>query len=291
MKKQDKYDCRKIKEMIMNNDLSISALSESHLNTLIAYEAECLMKCKTEYDTAFMDLCCTALEALQKSTVPSDEKIAEIGEKAYQEYINNNVYAKNFDTTKTKSLPARKPVRILVVTALLLVALTITVMAVWNPFCNWIQDLKDLFNINPGDVIENENGSLTTDTNYIEFSSIDEMEETIGVHFDLMDNISCEPNKIFFSQQGKKKLVYLQYKNEEKQTTLKIYLENAPYYQASMEQVGWEKQIFFNLQWYVILENNSTLVTFDGDYVYMVSADSIDTIKMLMKGNENEKTD
>ena len=88
MKKQDKYDCRKIKEMIMNNDLSISALSESHLNTLIAYEAECLMKCKTEYDTAFMDLCCAALESLQQSTVPSDEKIAEIGEKAYREYID-----------------------------------------------------------------------------------------------------------------------------------------------------------------------------------------------------------
>ncbi len=110
MKKQDKYDCRKIKEMIMNNDLSISALSESHLNTLIAYEAECLMASKTEYDTTFMDMCCAALEALQQSTVPSDEKIAEIGEKAYREYINNNVYAKNFYTTKMKSLPARKPV-------------------------------------------------------------------------------------------------------------------------------------------------------------------------------------
>ena len=87
MKKQDKYDCRKIKEMIMNNDLSLSALSESHLNTLIAYEAECLMASKTEYDTTFMDRCCAALEALQQSTVPSDEKIAEIGEKAYREYI------------------------------------------------------------------------------------------------------------------------------------------------------------------------------------------------------------
>ena len=51
MKKQDKYDCRKIKEMIMNNDLSISALSELHLNTLIAYEAECLMASLTYTDT------------------------------------------------------------------------------------------------------------------------------------------------------------------------------------------------------------------------------------------------
>ena len=55
MKKQDKLDCQKIKEMIINNTLSISALSESHLNMLIEYETECLMECETEYDMAFMD--------------------------------------------------------------------------------------------------------------------------------------------------------------------------------------------------------------------------------------------
>ena len=141
MKKQDKYDCRKIKEMIMNNDLSVSALSESHLNTLIAYEAECLMASKTEYDTTFMDMCCAALEALQQSTVPSDEKIAEIGEKAYREYIDSHTHSETFDITKTKILPTKKPIRILIVTALLLAALTITVMAVWNPFCKWIEAL------------------------------------------------------------------------------------------------------------------------------------------------------
>ena len=87
MKKQDKYDCRKIKEMIMNNDIAVSALSESHLNTLIEYETECLMASKTEYDTTFMDMCCDALGELRQSKVPTDEKIAEIGEKAYREYI------------------------------------------------------------------------------------------------------------------------------------------------------------------------------------------------------------
>lgn len=268
----------------MNNDLSISALSESHLNTLIAYEAECLMASKTEYDTTFMDMCCAALEALQQSTVPSDEKIAEIREKAYQEYINNNVYAKNFDTTKTKSLPARKPVRILVVTALLLAALTFTVMAVWNPFCNWIDDIKDRLNLNPGDIIENEKGSFSSDKDIQFFSSIDEMEEMLEIYFELFDNISSKPSRISIDQQGKKKMINIQYHLDEKQISLTIYLENVPYHKESMEQANLPKQNLGNLEWYVLTyaNNHQTIVAFDNSYVYAITANSLDTIKTFM---------
>jgi len=286
MKKQDKYDCLKIKEMIMNNDLSVSALSESHLNTLIAYEAECLMASKTEYDTAFMDMCCAALEKLQQGTVPSDEKIAEIGEKAYQEYINSNDYTKAFDTQKTKILPARKLVRILVVTALLLAALTFTVMAVWNPFCNWIDDIKDLFNINTGDVIENEQGSLTTDKTYQEFSSINEMEETIGIHFDLLDNISVTPNRISASLQGNMKKISIQYKIDTKEIALTIFLENAPYYREPMEQANLQKQTLVGYEWYKIEEQqHKSIIAFDDAYVYVITTNSYETIQSIIKGD------
>ena len=286
MKKQDKYDCRKIKEMIMNNDLSISALSESHLNTLIAYEAECLMASKTEYDTTFMDMCCAALEVLQQSTVPSDEKIAEIGEKAYQEYINSNDYTKAFDTQKTKILPARKPIRILIVTALLLAALTITVMAVWNPFSNWIRNIKDSFNLNPGDVMENEHGSLSSDKTTQKFSSVDEMEKTIGIHFGLLDEISAVPDYIDISQHGKKKVVNMQYQLDAKQIALTIYLENAPYYQEPMEQMNITKQMLGNWEWYITeYDNYQTIIAFEDGYVYSITADSLDIIKIFMKGN------
>lgn len=286
MKKQDKYDCRKIKEMIMNNDLSVSVLSESHLNTLLEYEAECLMASKTEYDTTFMDMCCTALEALQKSTVPSDEKIAEIGEKAYREYIDSHTYSKTFDTTKTKILPRRKPIRILVVTALLLVVMAATVMAVWNPFCDWIDDLKDLFNINPGDVIDNYEGSLTTDNTYTEFSSIAEMEEMIGIHFDLIDDISFSPSYIEMSQQGKEKRIFMQFGHSEQKISLIIYLENAPYHQEPMEQANLQRQTLGNLEWYITAcESYQTIVAFGNGYVYAISADSLNTIKTFMGEN------
>ena len=292
MKKQDKYDCRKIKEMIMNNDLSISALSESHLNTLIAYEAECLMKCKTQYDTAFMDMCCAALESLQQSTVPSDERIAEIGEKAYREYIDSHTYSKTFDTTKTKILPTRKPVRILVVTALLLVVLAATVMAVWNPFCNWIDDLKDRLDLNQGDVIENKNGSFTSDKAFQQFASIEEMEKNLSVHIDLLDEIIVAPNCISLVQYGEKKTVEIQYKISEKQILLTIYLDNAPYYQSAMAEASLLKKTMSNREWYITeYENYQTIVTFDSSYVYAVTADSLDTIQTLLRGDKNEKTD
>lgn len=292
MKKQDKYDCRKIKEMIMNNDLSVSVLSESHLNTLIAYEAECLMASKTEYDTTFMDMCCAALEALQKSTVPSDEKIAEIGEKAYQEYINSNDYTKAFDTQKTKILPARKPIRILIVTALLLAALTFTVMAVWNPFRNWIDDIKDLFELNPEDTIENGHGSLTHDKEFQQFSSVAELEKAVSIHFNLLDEITVTPNSVSSVQYGKKKTVEIQYKITEKQILLTIYLENAPYYREPMDQANIPKQMLGNREWYITeCDNYQTIVSFDDNYVYAVTADSLDTIQTLLKGDKHEKTD
>ena len=293
MKKQDKYDCRKIKEMIMNNDLSISVLSESHLTTLIAYEAECLMASKTEYDTTFMDMCCAALEALQQSTVPSDEKIAEIGEKAYQEYINSNDYTKAFDTQKTKILPARKPIRILIVTALLLAALTFTVMAVWNPFCNWIEDIKDLFELNPGDTIENENGSLAHDKEFQQFSTVAEFEEAVSIHFSLLDEITVTPTCISVVQYGEKKTAEIRYKFDEQQIILKIYLGNAPYYQEPMDQAHLSKQTIGNLEWYITayVNEHQTIVTFDGTYVYAVTADSLDIIQTFLKGTKNEKND
>ena len=293
MKKQDKYDCRKIKEMIMNNDLSVSVLSESHLNTLIAHEAECLMASKTEYDTAFMDMCCAALEALRQSTVPSDEKIAEIGEKAYREYINNNVNYEAFDAIKTKILPVRKSIRILVVTALLLVALTITVMAVWNPFCNWIEDIKDLFNLDTGNTIENDNGSLASDKDIQMFSSIDEMEKNLSIHFHFLDEITVKPICIDMSQQGNKKEINIQYQLDEKIILLTIYLENAPYYREPMNQANIPKQRIGNREWYITayVNKHQTIVAFDDNYVYAITADSLDTIQTLLKGNENEKTD
>ena len=140
--------------------------------------------------------------------------------------------------------------------------------------------------MNQGDAIENEHGSFTSDQEMQEFSSVDEMEKTIGIHFDLLDQISALSSYINVSKQGEEKLVHIQYKTHEKQITLKIYLENAPYYQESMEQANLQKQLLGNLEWYITTyDQYQTIVAFDNTFVYVITADSIDSIKTLMEGN------
>ena len=283
MKKQDKLDCQKIKEMIINNTLSISALSESHLNMLIEYETERLMECEAEYDMAFMDLCCNALERIHPLSVPTDEKIKEISENAYQEYMNMNSINKTPYTPKTKIYPTKKLLRYFIAAAILLVALTATVAAVWNPFVSWLKERK-LIDVKQGEVLENDNGSFSADTQGQEFSSIEEMEKALDIYFDVLDNIRFRPYYIDYSRQGTKEIISLQYNLNQQEISFTIYLKNAPYYKEPLEQTKTQKQIFCDLEWYINTEDFTTTIAFDDDYVYIITADSLDIILTFMEG-------
>lgn len=282
MKKEDKLDCQKIKEMIINNTLSISALSESHLSMLIEYETECLMECEAEYDMAFMDLCCNALERIHPLSVPTDEKIKKISENAYQEYMNMNSINKTPYTPKTKIYPTKKLLRYFIAAAILLVALTVTVAAVWNPFVSWLKERK-LIDVKQGEVLENDNGSFTSDT-YQSFSSIDEMEDALELHIEIFDHISATPESIKLTTQGNVKFIIAQYNIDQKKVILRIYLENAPYHRESMAQAQREKEFLCNLEGYIIRRSEIQFIAFDNNYVYNISSDSLDTILQLMKG-------
>lgn len=282
MKKQDKLDCQKIKEMIINNTLSISALSESHLNMLIEYETECLMECETEYDMAFMDLCCNVLERIHPLPVPTDDKIEEIAEKTYRHHPNNGF--DNNRTNKIKTMSTRKLIRYLIAAAILLVALTATAAAVWNPFVSWLKERK-LIDVKQGEVLENESGNLTVDTQTQSFDSVSKMENSVGIHFEIFDNIFISPEFIQLSQHGIKKEVKLQYIINQEKIVLTIYLENAPYKEEYLQNAAYEKYTLANMDWYVIENENITIIFFDNIYVYTITADSLDTIITFIGGN------
>lgn len=284
MKKQDKLDCQKIKEMIINNTLSISALSESHLNMLIEYETECLMECETEYDMAFMDLCCNALERIHPLSVPTNEKIKEISENAYQEYMNMNSINKNsYYTPKAKIYPTKKLLRYFIAAAILLVALTATVAAVWNPFVSWLKERK-LIDVKQGEVLENDVGCLTNDIEYTNFSSIDELEKELEINLNVLHNFLYTPQSIKYTTQGTQKEIITQYNIEQKKIVVKTYLQNAPYQREALEQEQYEKRIIGETEWYVITIEDTTLICFDNNYVYTVTANSLNTIIRLMEG-------
>lgn len=278
---------KRIKKMILDNRLPVSALSESALHLLIEYETECLMKSKTEYDTEFMDLCCNALERIHPLPVPTDERINGIGSQVFSQYKQTNIYYNKKNKTHFSILQPKQTVRILVATVLLVIALTATVIACWNPFINWITELRDILNMNRDEVIENEFGSFSSDQDMKQFSSIAEMETELGVHFDLFDKISTKPNRIEISQHGSMKTADLQYKNESTPISLIIYLENAPYREELIIQAGYPKQRLCDKEWYILdyrdEDNRIQFLSFDGDYVYSVSATDPETLRLLFE--------
>ena len=284
MKNQDKLDCQKIKEMIINNTLSISSLSESHLNMLIEYETERLMECEAEYDMAFMDLCCNALERIHPLSVPTDEKIKEISENAYQEYMNmNSINKSSYYTPKAKIYPTKKLLRYFIAAAILLVALTATVAAVWNPFVSWLKERK-LIDVKQGEVLENDVGCLTNDREYTNFSSIDELEKELEINLNVLHNFLYTPQSIKYTTQGTQKEIITQYNIEQKKIVVKTYLQNAPYQREALEQEQYEKRIIGETEWYVITIEDTTIICFDNNYVYTVTANSLNTIIRLMEG-------
>ena len=134
-----------------------------------------------------------------------------------------------------------------------------------------------------GEVFENDNGSFASDA-YQSFSSIDEMEDTLDLHIEIFDHISVLPESIKLTTQGNIKFVLIQYKVDHKNVTLKIYLENAPYNKDALEQSNYQKQIINRMDWHIITVNDTILISFEDNYVYAITANSLNTILTLMEG-------
>lgn len=280
MNDHDKFDCHIIKEMIINNRLSIDYLSQKELDILIDYEMDIIAESLIPIDNSFLNLC---LEALKKYENYDDmislEDQRKIGEKTYQEFSHQEQKT----NTHRKTIPPKKLLRYFIAAAVLLVALTATVAAVWNPFVSWLKERK-LIDVKQGEVLENDNGRFTTDTKCASFSSIEEMEKQIGLHIDIFDYILVSPKSIILTTQGTETKIITQYSVNQKEVRLTIYLENAPYRQEAMEQAQIEKGTLWELEGYIIRHSGVQFIAFEDDYVYDISGNSLDTILQVMKG-------
>ena len=271
-------DILKLKELIIAKEIDIKSLDKVELEALIDHEYE--MMDENRFDDQFLSLC---LQELDRFTDPSFiEKIDAdaIIDNAW--HIYNKETAEK--TTQKPTFGFKRTVRILIAAAVLAALLATTAIACWNPFANWIAEFKDTLDLNRGEVIENEHGSFTSDKYAQSFASIAEMEKTLGIEFEVLDVISTTPNSIRLTQLGDKKEIWLEYKINENKLKFTIYLENAPYYKESLQQTDCNKITFCKLDWYVISQDSVTTIAFDNDYVYIISADSLDTIKTFMKG-------
>lgn len=265
--------------MIVKNKLSINCLNQEELNILIDYEMDIIAESEIPIDNSFLNLC---LETLKKYENYDDmislEDQRKIGENSYQKFL----YQKQKTTGIRKSVPTKTLFRYLIAAAVLLVVLTATVAAVWNPFVSWLKE-RSLLDVEQGEVFENDNGSFASDA-YQSFSSIDEMEDALDLHIEIFDHISVLPESIKLTTQGNIKFVLIQYKVDHKNVILKIFLENAPYHQEAMEQAQTEKEYLWELEGYIIRHSETQFIAFDNNYVYDISSDSIETILQFMKG-------
>ena len=281
MNDHDKFDCHIIKEMIINNKLSIYRLNQEELDLLIDYEMDLIAESPVKTDNSFLNLCLDALKKYENhDDMISLEEQRKIGEKTYQKFLEQKSNDVSLAIIKVPSF--RKTVRYFIAAAILLVALTATVAAVWNPFVSWLKERK-LIDVKQGEVLENDDSNLTSDIHQ-SFASIDEMENALGVHIEIFDHISALPELIKLTTQGNEKKIIIQYNIKQEQIILTIYLENPPYHQETMMKSKFEKKTFYNLQWHIVPSDHIQLIAFIDTYTYNISGSSLDIILEFMEG-------
>lgn len=94
MKNTDKFDCLAVKECIIKGLIDINKLSKEELDVLIDFETDNIIECDTDPDMSFLDTCYDAMHKFEDySKDISDEKIRELGDKAYIEFTQNQMTA------------------------------------------------------------------------------------------------------------------------------------------------------------------------------------------------------
>lgn len=287
MNKNDKCDCHIIKELIINNKIPIDKLTKQELEALIDYEIEIISNSDIVVDNTFLNLC---LEALRKyenyeDLIPLDEQ-RKIGKKVYEKLINSQ---KQKTTSKHtiihKHFSVSKSIRVIVAATLLIIALSATIIACWNPLVHWFSSIRDIFDVKQGDVVSNEFGDLTADHNYLEFDTINELKTHINNDLILLDRFSEPIECIQLTTYGNKRCVSVYYKVTESEIKMQIYLENAPYKQSLLEQSNYERYIDPYTTWFIIPTESYQAICFYEKYVYVINAETYEELLNFLRGD------
>ncbi len=267
----------KLKEMIIDGTIDIQNLSKAEIDALIDQEYENLDE--FDFDDQFLTLCLSALDQFTDPTYIDQIDTDAIFDQMYEWNCKNTS-----SQTASKNGVRKPPIRILIAAATLVVLLTITISAIWNPFAAWVTNIRELFHMTPGETIKTDIGELTADTQYMSFPSIDDLEKTLGQHFDLLDRISTVPHSIIYTTQEQAKLVIMRFTIQSHNIVLKIYLENAPYSAPESTSTQYQKVMVLDEMWH-ISSNTQQYIQFHSEYVYVINADTQDIATQFIKGD------
>lgn len=291
MKRQQKLDCQKIKELILNEIIDINSLQENELEILIDFEEENIIKCDIEYDMTFLNKCMVALKKFQNyENMFSEQNMETISNSAYQQYVSkfsNNSITPTLNTKK--NIPMKKMIRICVSVGALILLITITTIACWNPFSKWIDSIYDLFEVKQGEILTENNSDLSIDNQGRIFKTVSDLEATLNINLRLLKNIPYQPDKIELITMGNASYVDIRYTIDQTPLMLKIYLKNAPYNKEYLLNSQYEREFINNIEWVLISQDNFQAITFYEEYVCVALTNTSDDLIKFFKGEYNEK--
>ena len=163
-------DVIKLKEMISTCKISLCELSESELRAVIEYESARIDD--EDADLEFLNECFAAMARL----CPCDSVITE------KELHSMAKKAMRTPRGAGKRLPRKKLFAILIAAALLVSILSVTAIAFGEgPLAKFFDNIHDIIDLKPGDMITNGNNDLTLNANTVYYDTVEHAENAMDV--------------------------------------------------------------------------------------------------------------
>ncbi len=269
-----------LKEMIIEKKIELKNLTETQLYDLIEYELSNIDE--ENFDNNFLNECFAEMDKFHNYSINKD-KSRKIERQAFEEYKSRKEVS---IASHKRYISSRKFIRIAIAVAVLASICSIAIYAFFNPFSNFVDNIKDLLNIKQGDIITDGNSDLTTDNKPQNFTSINELEEELDIDVIFPSHLeNCSFEYIQLTQQGNEKYAIMQYTFKDAKFIQNIYFDNAPYNETMMKNSNIERVLIEQKTFYII-HNTYTVefILFDKEYVYSISAPNIEILLELIEG-------
>ena len=253
MKNTDKFDCLAVKECIIQGIIKINELSADELEALIDFETENIIECQTEPDMSFLNMCNDAMHKFEDYRKDiSDEKLQELGDKAYIEFTQKQI------TASRAKKPHRFLKRLATTCAAMLVfcflSLSVAAVALGSYSAAWeyiSSNVSDILNLNGSKKVD---GITIIKSDYTKkYDTIEELliAENLDILYPaaLPEGVKVERVRIIAYNDGKEKIAFVfnseiytvqvtNYHSVDLNTLKNIYLYNSKELTFYIQQIG-----------------------------------------------------
>ncbi len=253
--------------LVKSGKIDLASLNEEDLNYIWNKETEAIHRDKN-HDTTLLTACS---EALSRYDSPA---FSEFANKKYsvRELEAKLLSEESSERKETVTrIPSRKKFITLIAAVMIVISiLTISISSEWSPFKPFVDDIWDIFDMTPGTVISNGNQDFTK-LESLKYDSIEELVKDTGYEFLCLKN--AEPKKIELISVPEQKIC-IDYSDDQ---TISVYLTNAPYTKDNISVSEDIEHVEVNgrmLHQSRIFDNLIQTVLFEGDYVYVLTAEN-----------------